>query len=87
MIKTKVNKEVSVKDKEKNHYIFMNYKIENNHGKDCSSVDGKSRKCPSELTEECKKSIKIVPKNQKCCIYFKDSMKYNNIGSILILTG
>ena len=51
----KVKKDASVEDKEKKNGSSMNYKIEDNNDKDCSSVDKKSISVPLKKLKSPKK--------------------------------
>ena len=61
IMNNKATKVVLLKYKGNNNDISMNYQIEDNNDKDCSLVDDKRKKRPSEATEELK-NIK-PPKN------------------------
>ena len=84
---TKVLKEPLVEEKYQNNYSSVNDQNEDRNYMDSDSVKEKYNTHPIEATEYTKQRKNQVHKNQNHNIIFKDSLKYHNIGLILILTG
>ena len=75
-----VTKEASFKDKYNNNESSMNSKIEDDKENDCSSVNKKRGKRPSEGTDESKKKKNNSSEVSELRYLYQNSLQDNNIG-------